>query len=456
MKGSHTPSMKNIARTESIPSTNFLNCPPGTYCFSSYDYRKPPGTVNGIPLLRSCRSYLSFFGNMKAIDYIIYNEWLVPNKLMSLEPISRNDEQLLTPGESGLRKGYVAGGTAYQPNDPLNGNNFRSLEPSPIESVRESTTKVSEIVRKNDQFKEQVIRAKRAKTQKLTKATGEFMDEQYPSMQKDFAGKQYPDMRAMAKKIVKDKMAADLAEEQYPTVHAMTKKVTKGTKETSEFVEKQYPTAKIVSYNALPPAVLPEAPPKVEKRRDVNIPQKIVEMFANAAHCNTQRRKETCGILAGKEIAGTLVISTIIIPPQSGDEVSCTMDDDVTALLDYQLQKELMQIGWIHTHVGIEPFMSSADLHTQHSFSLQMMESVAIVVSPKIYHRGARFRCEDDYSVGLYRLTKSGARVLAECEDKSMFHPHDERKGPLYDELRQRDGIEIFSAQVIVSDLRSK
>jgi proteasome lid subunit RPN8/RPN11 len=221
------------------------------------------------------------------------------------------------------------------------------------------------------------------------------------------------------------------------------RKAKKDTKKSGAIGKNRYPTSKIVRYTALPPAPL-EATPKVEKFRSVTLPQQLVKKFANTAYSNTLRRKETCGILAGKEIAGKLVISTIIIPPQIGNKCSCTMDNDVTALLDYQLQKELMQIGWIHTHIGVKPFMSSADLHTQHRFSLQIMESIAIVVSPR----------KGDFAVGLYRLTESGASVLAECEDQRFFHPHDESRGPLYGDLLENDGIEILSARVTVKDLR--
>ena len=47
------------------------------------------------------------------------------------------------------------------------------------------------------------------------------------------------------------------------------------------------------------------------------------------AKTNTDRKLETCAILAGSEMNGALIIDTLIIPTQEGHTDHCYMTDEI-------------------------------------------------------------------------------------------------------------------------------
>ena len=83
--------------------------------------------------------------------------------------------------------------------------------------------------------------------------------------------------------------------------------------------------------------------------RTVICPIEVVAEFLKVAHPNTSTKIETCAILAGSEINGQLVITSLIVPTQTGKQDMCSMDDEVE-LFECQIAEDLMTLGWIHTH----------------------------------------------------------------------------------------------------------
>ena len=97
-----------------------------------------------------------------------------------------------------------------------------------------------------------------------------------------------------------------------------------------------------------------------------------------------------------------LYVTHILIPKQTGNSFSCTTDDE-DDLAFYQLEHELMTVGWIHvtqykyfitlltepkesclqTHPSHGCFLSSVDLHCHYSYQRLMKESIAIVCAPE-------------------------------------------------------------------------
>ena len=101
----------------------------------------------------------------------------------------------------------------------------------------------------------------------------------------------------------------------------------------------------------------------------------------------------------------------MIIPKQNGTKDTCHSYDEYQ-LLDFQIQNDLLTLGWIHTHPTQECFLSSIDLHTQLSYQLMLKEAIAIVVAPQY-----------NPNFGIFNLTDIGITLLQQC-DKTGFHPH--------------------------------
>ncbi|KAI9584647.1 STAM-binding protein-like isoform X1 [Glossina fuscipes] len=152
--------------------------------------------------------------------------------------------------------------------------------------------------------------------------------------------------------------------------------------------------------------------------RTVIIPQDTMEVFLQLAQRNTDKNIETCGILAGRLSQNRLYITHVIIPKQHGNADSCTTMSE-EEIFDVQDQKNLITLGWIHTHPSQTAFLSSVDLHTHCSYQLMMPEAIAIVCAPKYQTNG------------FYILTPTyGLNFIAECRETG-FHPHP-NDPPLY------------------------
>ncbi|XP_062502554.1 uncharacterized protein LOC134179634 [Corticium candelabrum] len=118
------------------------------------------------------------------------------------------------------------------------------------------------------------------------------------------------------------------------------------------------------------------------RMRKIRVCERLVDQFLAAAAPNTMDDIETGGILCGKEINGVLDVTHILIPKQTGNSFSCTTYDE-DDLVFYQLEHELMTVGWIHTHPSHGCFLSSVDLHCHYSYQRLMKESIAIVCAPE-------------------------------------------------------------------------
>jgi len=101
----------------------------------------------------------------------------------------------------------------------------------------------------------------------------------------------------------------------------------------------------------------------------VYCPFEIIESFIKIAKTNTDRKLETCAILAGSEMNGSLIIDTLIIPTQEGHTDHCYMTDEIQ-LFEAQIAHKVMTIGWIHTHPQFKLFLSSVDLHNQMGYQI--------------------------------------------------------------------------------------
>ncbi|KAJ3113779.1 hypothetical protein HDU96_002918 [Phlyctochytrium bullatum] len=90
------------------------------------------------------------------------------------------------------------------------------------------------------------------------------------------------------------------------------------------------------------------------------------------------------------------------------------MTEDEEGLFEALESREVLALGWVHTHPTQTCFMSSVDLHTHCSYQLMLPEAVAVVLAPR-----------SNPSRGVFRLTDPmGLNLIANCELGLGFHPH--------------------------------
>lgn len=152
-----------------------------------------------------------------------------------------------------------------------------------------------------------------------------------------------------------------------------------------------------------------------QELRDVYIAPAVMEEFMHFAKRSTRAGIESCGILAGTLSAddSSFTVTTLIIPKQKGEANTVEMLNE-EEIFDFQFERGLLPLGWIHTHPTQTCFLSSVDVHTQCGFQVMLAEAVAIVMAPT----DPRSKC------GIFRLTTPGGMgVVQECTLKG-FHQH--------------------------------
>ncbi|KAG8906984.1 hypothetical protein FRB99_005626 [Tulasnella sp. 403] len=175
--------------------------------------------------------------------------------------------------------------------------------------------------------------------------------------------------------------------------------------------------------------------------RTVWLPSDTLHKFIKIAAINTEMKRETCGLLLGRKKHGAFTVKTLLVPRQTSDENSCTMIEE-EMVFDFQEKRELLTLGWIHTHPTQSCFMSSLDLHTHSAFQAMLPEAFAIVCAPK-----------SEPSFGIFRLTDPpGLQIIMSCENKSAFHPHPDQ--PIYTDA-DNGHVRMADLPLEISDLRS-
>ncbi|RDD36823.1 STAM-binding protein-like A, partial [Trichoplax sp. H2] len=151
--------------------------------------------------------------------------------------------------------------------------------------------------------------------------------------------------------------------------------------------------------------------PTLDGLRCVKIPERLPEYFLAVVQKNTASNIETCGILSGHLMKEVFQVTHVIIPKQHGTADSCTTEEE-EEIFDYQDSRDLVTLGWIHTHPSQTSFLSSVDLHTQYSYQIMMPEAIAIVCAPRYNQTGYFTLTRDD-----------GLDIIGNCKEVG-FHPH--------------------------------
>ncbi|KAI8972275.1 hypothetical protein BDB01DRAFT_474916 [Pilobolus umbonatus] len=178
-----------------------------------------------------------------------------------------------------------------------------------------------------------------------------------------------------------------------------------------------------------------------EPLRTLVLPRRLQNNFLKIADHNTQKKIETCGILAGTLKNNILRITTLIIPKQIGTTDTCTTENE-EELFDVQDKHDLLTFGWIHTHPTQSCFLSSVDLHTHCSYQLMLPEAIAIVCAPS-----------QTPNFGVFRLTDPpGLDIISNCKKQPAFHPHPDL--PIYTSADDDGHIMISDYDFQILDLR--
>lgn len=194
---------------------------------------------------------------------------------------------------------------------------------------------------------------------------------------------------------------------------------------------------------------LPEAGRKEPKpyftspaKRPTIMPSSLIDEFAQLALENTDADIETLGLLGGSEtFDGKIVVSHLILPPQHGASDSCEVDD-YADVFNIFMERNLLQVGWIHTHPSYAAFMSSVDLHNHVASQKDLAEYFAIVLAPK-----------EDPDYGIFTLTDAGLNELSNCSGGLKFHKHHSEE-ILYESATHVKIDENEETQIIVIDRR--
>ncbi|KAF9184244.1 hypothetical protein BGZ51_002449 [Haplosporangium sp. Z 767] len=198
----------------------------------------------------------------------------------------------------------------------------------------------------------------------------------------------------------------------------------------------------------------PKLPPKILIEEDVHeysqglrtmiVPIRLLDRFLNIVRPNTIKKLETCGILAGVLSRNKLTVTTLIIPKQTATSDTCSTTNE-DELFEFQSQRDLMTLGWIHTHPTQTCFMSSVDLHTHCSYQLMLPEAIAIVCAPS-----------HDKDYGVFRLTDPpGLQVITNCRQTQLFHQHP-GENDIYTDACDQGHVELKDIDLDIVDLRKK
>ncbi|VDP87808.1 unnamed protein product [Echinostoma caproni] len=165
---------------------------------------------------------------------------------------------------------------------------------------------------------------------------------------------------------------------------------------------------------------------------------RLADRFLQLAEPNTTANRETCASLCGKLVGNEYRITDVVITKQSGTPDSCTTHNE-EELFEYMEKRNLILLGWIHTHPSQTAFLSSVDQHTQLSYQIMLPEAISIVCSPK-FNEVAAFSLNPGIGIPFVRQCK-----------ESGFHPHP-KAVPIYEPCPHL--IDDPNAPFTVVDLR--
>ena len=174
-----------------------------------------------------------------------------------------------------------------------------------------------------------------------------------------------------------------------------------------------------LGYPHLPASRMIELPSSISRVHTptgkLTIPFDLPATFQHIASSNTVKGIETCGVLLGYKQEESILITSIVVPKQTGTSDTCeALPGAEEQILSYALTNELLCVGWIHTHPTQSCFLSSIDLHTTLPYQQMLPDAVAIVIAPT----------DATLPVGVFRLSRAGLGAIKNCSRRG-FHSHE-------------------------------
>lgn len=80
--------------------------------------------------------------------------------------------------------------------------------------------------------------------------------------------------------------------------------------------------------------------------KSVSFPRECLPRFLAIAKVNTERNRETCGLLLGKDKGHKYSVTTLLIPKQHATSDTCTMDEE-ELVLKFTEERSLITLGWV-------------------------------------------------------------------------------------------------------------
>ena len=186
------------------------------------------------------------------------------------------------------------------------------------------------------------------------------------------------------------------------------------------------------------------------------IPFSMETLFLLEAQENLSKNIEFLGFLLGvsDEATGEKRVTDLLIPKQSCTTTYCEMeesDDQLSQLHSYIEDRNVIFLGWIHTHPLFDNFLSSVDMHTQYQRQQMTPGNIAMVYSG----------ITKDYKA--YILTDLGLSVIGNCTKNppmsdlgvqiDVLKPHQHTSyvdSDLYKEVK----YDFYDYNLVIKDLR--
>ena len=88
--------------------------------------------------------------------------------------------------------------------------------------------------------------------------------------------------------------------------------------------------------------------------RLIDVPAEVLNRFLAVAQMNTSRKKETCGLLLGREKGPGrgYILCTLLIPEQRSTADTCTMENE-ELVVEFQIGRELVTLGWVSGRLSV-------------------------------------------------------------------------------------------------------
>jgi len=90
--------------------------------------------------------------------------------------------------------------------------------------------------------------------------------------------------------------------------------------------------------------------PVAQNLKTVSFPLDCMNRFTSIASINTEKNRETCGLLLGKDKGGRYVVTTLLIPRQHATSDTCAIDEE-ELVAQFAEERSLITLGWVCRHL---------------------------------------------------------------------------------------------------------